>query len=63
MDRSQAINLVRIYDGHYPEEFIDTYLEYYKMTIDEFNSVIDKWANRDLFEKINGRWTPAFVIK
>ena len=27
MDREQAINLVNLYDGHFPEEFIETYLK------------------------------------
>ncbi len=63
MDREQAVNLVRLYDGHYPEEFIDTYLDYYQMTAEEFDSVLDKWANRELFEKINGRWQPMFRVE
>jgi N-acetyl sugar amidotransferase len=62
MDRNQAINLVRLYDGHYPEEFIETYLDYYDMTMDEFEAVLDKWVNRDLFKKVDGRWTPNFNI-
>jgi len=63
MDRDQAINLVRIYDGHYPEEFIDIYLDYYQMTMTEFNAVIDKWVNRNLFKKVDGKWLPTFSIK
>ena len=63
MDRDQAINLVKLYDGKYPEEFIDQYLEYYKMDLSEFNYIVDKFANKDLFEKINGYWNPKFNIK
>ena len=63
MDREQAVNLVNLYDGHYPENFIDIYLDYYQMNIDEFNDVIDSWANEELFEKINGFWKPKFTIK
>jgi len=63
MDRDQAVNLVRIYDGHYPEEFIDLYLDYYQMTLEEFHQVIDQYANKDLFEKINNRWCPRFTVK
>ena len=62
MTRMQALNLVRVYDGHYPEEFIDTYLEYYRMTLEEFDAVLDRWANKDLFEKCDGRWEPTFVL-
>jgi N-acetyl sugar amidotransferase len=63
MDREQAINLVRLYDGHYPEEFIENYLDYYKMTKDEFDGVLDKWVNRDLFNKEGELWKPTFTIK
>jgi N-acetyl sugar amidotransferase len=62
MDRAQAVNLVNLYDGHYPEEFIDLYLDYYQMTSEEFDAVLDRWANRDLFEKVEGRWRPLFKV-
>jgi N-acetyl sugar amidotransferase len=62
MDREQAVNLVRLYDGLYPEEFMEKYLDYYKMTQAEFDDVFDRYANRDLFEKINGRWNPKFTV-
>ena len=51
MTRSQAINLVKIYDNSYPKEFVKTYLDYYQLTIKEFNEIIDKWVNKKLFEK------------
>ena len=63
MDREQALNLVNLYDGHYPEEFIELYLEYYQMTLQEFTDVIDSWANEDLFKKVDGHWKPKFTVK
>ena len=63
MIRDQAVNLVRLYDGLYPEEFIETYLDYYQMIQDEFDAVLDKWANKNLFKKEDGRWTPTFVVE
>lgn len=62
MNREQAVNLVRLYDGHYPEDFIELYLTYYGMTQIEFDDVLDRYANQDLFEKIDGRWKSKFVI-
>lgn len=62
MDRSQAVNLVRLYDGQYPQEFLATYLEYYQMSQAEFDSSLDRWANRDLFEKVDGYWQPRFTV-
>ena len=63
MDRDQAVNLIRLYDGHYPEEFIDTYLDYYHMSKSEFDGVLDRYANQQLFTKVDGRWMPNFVVK
>ena len=62
MSRDQAINLVRAYDGHYPEKYIQTYLDYFKLSFEEFDAVLDKWTNRDLFMKVAGRWQPTFKI-
>jgi N-acetyl sugar amidotransferase len=63
MEREQALNLVRLYDGQYPEEYLSTYLDYYRLSQEEFDAVIDKWTNKDLFEKINGRWKPLFLVQ
>lgn len=63
MERGQAVNLVNLYDGQYPGDFIDTYLDYYQMTDLEFNNVLDRWVNKDLFEKIDGFWTPKFKVE
>jgi len=61
MTREQALNLVKIYDGAYPFDLIDTYLEYYQMTKIEFNQVLDNHVNKNLFEKIEGIWQPKFT--
>jgi hypothetical protein len=63
MHRDQAVNLVKLYDGKYPEQFIDLYLDYYQMTQQEFDAIIEKWVNKSLFELKNGRWQPTFTIK
>ena len=61
MTREQALNLVKMYDNAYPADLIPLYLDYYKMTKEEFDAVLDKYANKDLFEKIDGIWQPKFT--
>lgn len=63
MDREQAVNLVRLYDGQFPHEYLDTYLDYYEITRVQFNEVIDKYANKYLFEKVNGFWKPLYTVE
>jgi len=62
MTREQAVQLVRMYDDMMPEKYFEEYCDYYKMPMKEFLEVIDKWANKDLFEKKN-RWVPKFNIE
>jgi N-acetyl sugar amidotransferase len=62
MDRAQAANLVRIYDGTYPKEDIPLYLDYYQMNRSDFDHVLDRYANRELFEKRDGIWKPLFEV-
>ncbi len=63
MERNQAVNLVRLYDNQYPEQFMSLYLDYYQMTQAEFDAVLDKYANKALFEKQGGRWEPVFEVE
>ena len=58
----QALNLVEMFDGHFPEQHLEDYLSYYRMDHEEFDSVLDRYTNRDLFEKANGRWSPKYVV-
>jgi N-acetyl sugar amidotransferase len=62
MDRQQAVNLVRLYDGHYPEEYLAIFLDYYHLSRKEFDDALDRWANQALFEKIDGYWKPRFTV-
>jgi N-acetyl sugar amidotransferase len=61
MTRDQALNLVRMYDNAYPHELIPLYLDYYKMTKEEFDAVLDTYVNKSLFEKVDGIWQPKFT--
>ena len=62
MTRDQAINLARLYDNHFPKENIEKYLNYYEISIGEFEKILDKWANKKLFEKKNNKWVPKYKI-
>lgn len=62
MSRDQAINLVKLYDNQAPEDSYQAYCKYYGITLQEFESTIDKFTNKSLFDKINGRWTPKFIV-
>ena len=62
MTREQAVHLVKMFDNQAPESLYDEYCEYFKMEKKDFLDLIDKFANKSLFEKKN-RWEPKFEIK
>lgn len=57
------MKIVNEYDGEYPEKSIALFLEYFGMSEEEFQTVLDRHANKELFEKINGIWIPKFNLE
>jgi N-acetyl sugar amidotransferase len=63
MSREQGKLLAEMYDSAPPTPYVDMYLEYFQMTKEQYESVIDKWANKDLFVKMgDDTWKPRFKI-
>jgi hypothetical protein len=62
MTRDQGINLIKLYDGRYPEEWESTYLEYYDLKATEFYAILERHTNKSLFDFKNGRVTPKFTV-
>jgi N-acetyl sugar amidotransferase len=60
MTRKQGLALVRKFDGEYPEPYIAEYLKFYDLSRKEFDSIIDKHANKKLFTKEIDKWVPLF---
>lgn len=62
MTRDQAIQLASLYDNELPEAYVEEYLNYYQMSLAEFNNVLKKWVNTDLFQEDGNRFIPKFEI-
>ncbi len=63
MTRDQAVNLVNLFDGKYPSKYLKDYLKYFNLSKEEFDKILDKWVNKNLFYKNNKNiWKPNFKI-
>ena len=62
MTRDQAINLVNLYDNQPPKANFEAYAKYYGISMELFLETIDKFANKNLFEKVDGEWKPLFEV-
>jgi len=56
LTRQEGVELVKKYDGRFPEQYLDDFLEYFDMTETEFWAVVDSFANTEVLEKVDGRW-------
>ena len=62
LTRDKAVEIVNKYDGEYPEKNIPVFCDYYQMTKEEWDDNIDRWANKELLEKRDGRWKKKFDL-
>ena len=53
--REEGVRLVERYDGKYPKECVEAFLEHFKMTKQEFDQICDGFINKALFEKNEGK--------
>ncbi|MBO4899691.1 MAG: N-acetyl sugar amidotransferase [Lachnospiraceae bacterium] len=53
---------VNEFDGLCGQKYIDIACKYLSITEEEFWEVVDRFVNRDLFEKKDGKWVPRFTV-
>jgi len=54
--RDEGVELVRKYDGEFPSQHLDLFLDYIEMNIDELNQVFDKFRREIIWKKENNDW-------
>jgi N-acetyl sugar amidotransferase len=54
--RDEGINLVKKFDGEFPKTYFKDFLDYIKISEDEFLTKIDKLRSPHLWEKANDQW-------
>ena len=61
--REEAVALVNKYDGEFPKEHFQYFLEYCNIKEEEFNSIVDSWRPNHLWKKISGKWHLKSKVK
>ncbi len=62
LTREQGIELVNLYDNHFPEDYLPAYLDYFQLSEAQFHEVLDRHVNKMLFRKEGRLWQPTFEI-
>jgi hypothetical protein len=56
MTREQGLELVRLYDGEFPNSYLPDVLEYLDMDETEFRRIVDLHRNPEIWEEKDGQW-------
>lgn len=62
LTREEGVEITKKYDGKCGQFYIDRLCDYLQLSHDEFWEIVDRFVNRDLFEKQNGKWRPRFEV-
>ena len=62
LSREEAKWYVNEFDGKCGQKYIDKACKYLEISQKEFWDVVDKYVNRNLFEKKDGQWVPKFTV-
>lgn len=56
LTREEGFKLVKEYDGLCGEKYIKKFCDWIGITVDEFWENVERWRNKELFEKVDGEW-------
>jgi N-acetyl sugar amidotransferase len=56
MGRAQGLDLVRKYDGEFPEMYLDQVLDYLSLTRSEYIEIADMHRNPEIWSRADGAW-------
>ena len=63
MTREEAVKLVKKHDHKLDQRALDDFLNFTGYSDREFWDIVDRWYNREIFEKVNGEWSLREAIK
>ncbi len=63
MTREEAVKIVNKLNDEFPIEYFKDFLEFHDLTQEDFWKVAEKYRNKDIWEKVNGRWKLKYPLK
>jgi hypothetical protein len=63
LTRAEALELAKKYDHEFPSLYLNDMLGYLNMTREEFDEVVDKHRNTEIWKKENGEWKLRYPLE
>jgi len=62
MTREKALELAKKYDHEFPHEFFNEVLLYLNINEEEFNDIVDKHRNLEIWKKTGNDWALRYPL-
>lgn len=56
MTRDEAVEIIKKYDGEFPQKYFKTFLDYCDISEEKFWEVVDTWRSDHIWMKKDGKW-------
>lgn len=63
LSRDVAVEAVKKLQDEFPEEYLQDFLNFHSLTLEEFWEVVEKFRNKDIWENIDNKWTLKYPLK
>ncbi|MFK7872452.1 MAG: N-acetyl sugar amidotransferase [Oligoflexales bacterium] len=63
LTRDEAVDIVNEIQGEFPSEYYQDFLRFHNITDKEFWEVVEKFRNKDIWEKKDGKWSLRYPLK
>ena len=61
--RKKGLYYARKYDHEKPSEYFNEQIEYLNISRKEFNEIVDKHRNQEIWKYIRGKWSLRYPLK
>ncbi len=62
ISRKEAVNLVKLYDGEFPDQDLNEVLDYMNIGKKEFFKIVDKFRSKKLWSKTGKKWKLKHIV-
>ena len=62
MTRAEAVKIVNELSSQFPDEYFKDWLDYHMITENQFWEVVEKYRNKNIWEKIGGEWRLKYPL-
>ncbi|MDM7932024.1 N-acetyl sugar amidotransferase [Tabrizicola sp.] len=63
IDRSEAVALVRKFDGEFPSRYFKEFLEYCDISSEQFAEIVDSWRADHIWRRTNEGWALRHMVE